>query len=612
MMRAFRNSVKYAAPLFALLMLVFLVTSVDWNTFFSGNQSVGEINGREIDARAYENAVQQAMSQQQGRALGLEDVARVRDEVWQQFVESEILRAEYERRGLTVSTEELAEAIKNVPPQELADVPEFQTNGKFDLAKYQRWLQSTAAQPYLPAFEARYREEILRSKLLRQVTADLYLSDAALWRRFRDENERVKIRLAAIVPRTVVPDSAVPVSAQEIEAYYKAHPEEFERPRTAYLSYVALSRLPDASDTAAALARANQIRQEILGGAPFAEVARRESADTVSAKEGGDLGEWTRGSFDPAFEEWAFKAPVNAISPPVLTSFGYHIIQVTSRQGDKAKGRHILIPIEPAGEHRDRLDARADSLEELAAERLDPAALDTVARALNLRIGKSNPVQEGTRVQLGAIVVPDAGVWAFRAQEGEISPIIETEYAYYLFRLDSLQPKGVPPLAQIRDAVAHTVREQKKWEKARELAAQLKKRVAEGTPLARAADAMGLPNRELGPFTRISPPLPNPMLVGAAFGLEPGAVSDVLDTKDGLYMLQVLERTKADSAEFVKKLDELRPQAVRLARQDRARNYLTALRDAARIEDRRVMRTEAQLQAEADAQAEAQRALGGS
>jgi len=69
---------------------------------------------------------------------------------------------------------------------------------------------------------------------------------------------------------------------------------------------VALPRLADATDSAAALTRARTIRQEILDGAPFAEVARRESSDSVSAANGGELGEfprarWFRRSMTPAF-----------------------------------------------------------------------------------------------------------------------------------------------------------------------------------------------------------------------------------------------------------------------------------------------------------------------
>jgi peptidyl-prolyl cis-trans isomerase D len=571
--------------------LVLDLSGITGGTGLLTNTSVGKVNGQSIDARTYQTIVQQSINARQQQSpgnLGLEDYEQVRNQVWDQIVQSRVLEAEYRRRGITVSEDEVVQAIRNSPLAEFQNVPEFQTDSQFDLAKYQRWLTSSVAQQYLPTLEAQYREELQRTKLLRVVTADVYLSDAALWERYRDENETVKIGLTAIVPRNVVADSAIKVTNAEVEAYYKANQDEFKRARTAYLSFVALPRITTAADTAATRALADSVRQEIAGGAPFAEVATRESADSASAAKGGDLGEWTRGAMDPAFDSAAFALPLKTVSKPVLSQFGYHLIEITSRKGNKAKGRHILFPIEVRGSHRDRLDAQADSLESLGAERTDPAALDTVARALKLRVGKSGPVQQGTKVQLGNYVVPDAAVWAFSGvKPGATSPVIETEFAFYLFRLDSLHDAGVPTLAQIRPTVEYAVRQKKKWDVARGIAKDYLKRVEEGSTLEQAAKAMKLPHREFGPFSRVDPPLTSPLVVGTAFGLEAGERSGVLDTEDGLYVLQTLSHTKADSAKFVKELDQYRARAVNTARQERVRSYLAALQSAAKIVDNR-------------------------
>jgi parvulin-like peptidyl-prolyl isomerase len=369
------------------------------------------------------------------------------------------------------------------------------------------------------------------------------------------------------------------------------------------MSYIAVPRIVTQADTMLALERAMAVRQEILDGAPFDEIARRESADTASGNQGGDLGEWTRGDMAQPFDSAAFTMPINTVSEPVVTEFGYHIIEITSRSGDTAEGRHILIPIEIAGAHRDELDAKADSLEILGAERLDPAALDTAARALGLLIGQTGPVQKGTRLQLGTRVIPDASVWAFRAEEGEVSPVIETSAAYFLFRVDSMTPEGVPPLSDpdVTRAIGEEVRQAKKWTAARTLADDYLARVDAGGTMSEVADDMGLPYREFGPFTRTRPPLPNGILIGTSFGLEPGQRSGVLDTREGLYILEVLESGAADSAAFLEGLDQYRVQEISMARQNRVRNYLLALRESADVVDRRasLYRTNAQLEAEA-------------
>ncbi|CAN5894789.1 peptidylprolyl isomerase [soil metagenome] len=600
MMQAFRNSAKVAGAVFAVLMLVFVLTSVDWSGL-TMTSNVGKINGESIDVRTYQGFVQQTIDNRQRdmpASLTLEERNQIEDQVWEQLIENQVLESEYQRRGITVTADEIVQAMRNSPPADFRNIPEFQTDSQFDIAKYQRWLTSSVGAQYLPALESQYRDQLRRSKLLRVVAADIYLSDTALWEQFRDENETVKIALTAIIPQNVVPDSAVRLTTEEITAHYRSHQDDFERPRTAFLSFIALPRLTDASDTAAARARADSARAAILGGEAFAEMAGRESDDSASAANGGSLGEWTKGSMDPAFDSAAFAMPLNKVSEPVRSQFGFHLIEVTSRKGAKAKGRHILIPIEVTGDHRDRLDAQADSLERLGAERDDPAALDTVARTLSLPISRTNPVQEGTRVQLGNFVVPDAGTWAFQGRKpGSTSPVIETSMAYYVFRLDSLHPAGVPPLAQIRPAVEQTLRAARKKQLAKPRAEEYVKRVESGESMEAAAKAMNLAHREFGPFSRVNPPLTDPLVVGTAFGLDVGQRSGVLDTPEGMYVMKVLEHTKADSAQFVKNLDEYRSKMINLARQDRIRGYMGALRESAKIVDNRARLQEQQQQA---------------
>jgi peptidyl-prolyl cis-trans isomerase D len=594
MMKSVRSvTTKVAAVIFGALMLIFVLQLSGIFDQTSGSAfsatSVGKINGQPIDARAYQAAVQQTIDNQQKQSpgrLGLEQTQQIRNEVWDQFVDRAVMESQYRKYDITVDQDEVITAMRTQPIQDLVRSQEFQTDGQFDLAKYQRWLASPAAAPYLDILAAQYRDEIRRSKLLQSVTADVYVSDAALWQQYRDANEQATISLTAILPRTAVADSLVTVTPAEVAEYYKQHRAAFERPTTAYVTYVSMPSFPDASDTAAALARAQQVRGEVAGGAPFAEVAQRESSDSVSAKAGGDLGEWQKGHMDAAFDAAAFSLPLNAISEPVLSQFGYHIIQMSSRTGDKARGRHILIPIEIGGTHRDRLEAQADSLDRLADQKVSPAAFADLARAMGLEV-RSTSVQQGTQVLDGNIVVPDGGVWAFEAATGTASPVIETGFAYYLFRLDSLVKGGVPELADIRGSVESAVRDEKKLVVARELAQAYEARLDKGESMADAAKAMGFPNRQFGPFQRVQPPIQSGQVVGTAFVLKPGEHSGVIETPQGIYVMETLAIVPADSARFAKDIEKIRTDSIRQARQNRVRNYLQALKDAATIVDNR-------------------------
>lgn len=80
-----------------------------------------------------------------------------------------------------------------------------------------------------------------------------------------------------------------------------------------------------------AKAKAESIKAKIVAGADFAELAKTDSDDTFSGKEGGSLGSFGRGQMVPEFEQAAFSNEVGKVGEVVRTQFGYHVIEVTRR-----------------------------------------------------------------------------------------------------------------------------------------------------------------------------------------------------------------------------------------------------------------------------------------
>ncbi len=610
MIRAMRSSAKW-------IMGVLVVAFVGWMVFdvgmgitggggYRAGDAIAQVNGQRIDLQTYNGALRDAQARQQQQAGGnpvtREDQQALENAVLENLIQGILLQDEFRGRGITVSDEEIVAAARNAPPPEVQNIAEFQTEGRFDLTKYQRYLDSRQDPNFLLALEARYREEIPRAKLLDQLVADVYVTDAKLWQAYRDQHDSVTIRLLTLLPEAAIPDSEVQVADREVERYYQEHTKDFERRPVAFLSYVAVSRTPNGADSAAARQRALSLRQEILKGADFGEVAKRESADTVSGAKGGDLGEAKKGMFVSPFEQAALALKPGQISEPVLSPFGYHLIKLESRKGDTFHARHILIPIQLEGAHLDQVDATIDSLERRGADQVDGTLLDSAAAAIGAQVSAAAPVREGERVTAGPVPVPDAGLWAFGARTGETSSVIETGQASYVFRLDSLTPGGVAPLAEIRDLVRGTVVLQKKREATRQLAQRVAGDIGAGrTTLDAAAKRYDAPLTTMGPFSRLNPPpalQEEPAVVGAAFGVPVNQVSQAIAAERAVYLVQPINRRQADSTAFVKQLPQQREQALQVARQARVRLVLSSLREQAKVDDRRRALAEAQREAE--------------
>lgn len=124
------------------------------------------------------------------------------------------------------------------------------------------------------------------------------------------------------------------VDEAAILAYYDAHKNENESVKAKHIlirvkgaPMPGVEGKPELTEEQA-LAKANEVRAKLVGGADFAVVAKADSDDTGSAAQGGDLGEFRRGMMVPPFETAAFALKVGEISQPVKSPFGYHIIVV--------------------------------------------------------------------------------------------------------------------------------------------------------------------------------------------------------------------------------------------------------------------------------------------
>jgi len=165
-----------------------------------------------------------------------------------------------------------------------------------------------------PEGETRLLEELINEELFYSNALELNVeSDEA----FKAELEKSKVTLMKqfMIKKTV---SEVRVTDEEITEHYLANSDQFVSQPSVQASHI----LVETEELAA------EIASEIVAGSTF-EAAATKHSTCPSKERGGDLGFFSRGQMVPEFEDVAFASEVGAVSEPVKTQFGYHLIKVT-------------------------------------------------------------------------------------------------------------------------------------------------------------------------------------------------------------------------------------------------------------------------------------------
>lgn len=567
-------------------------------TTITPTTAIAVVNGHDILYSNFMNRVQQQVQQEQqmlqqrgsSQTLSQDDNHRIENDVFEQMVMEVLLAQEYQRRRIVVTDDEIMMYARELPPDWITSQAELQTNGQFDMTKYQRYLASSYAkqQGLLQALEQHYRSEIPRRKLFDQIAASIYVSEADLWRSWRDQNDSVVATYVAFRP-AADPAVAKAITDEDLRAYFEKHKDEFKHPGRAIMSVLEIPRAVTADDSISARNKAAALRAEILGGAKFETVADRESSD--SASKGGDLGRGPRGRFAEEFEKAAYALKVKEVSQPVLTRFGYHIIRLDDRKGDTLALHHLLVPIAASDSASSRLDRKADSLSTMTGGSNDPKKFEDAAKKLQL-----TPMRviatENQPADAGGRIIPSVSAWAFGgAQIGETSDLFDDESGYYIARLDSLIQGATdePDFSTVKEAIRSRVQMERELDNLMKGATEFATSV---TPAGfeAAAAAKKLAAQKTPAFTRSSfvPGLGQVnQAIGTAFGLPVGSVSQAVRTDDAVFVLRVDRRVNADSAKWLLQKSVQRQQRLQGVQQQTVQMYLQDLRKSAKVDDRR-------------------------
>ena len=521
---------KVAKVILGLIILSFALAGVGSYLNRPANTAVAAVNGNEISPQALETAyrnerarLEAQMGEEFNRlAENPQYLKQLRRSVLDRLIEQALVDAKAHELGLRIGDEQIKQAI--------VAMPEFQNKGKFDNERYLQLIQRAGMSPEM--FSENVRQDMVRQQLiggllgsefvlngeagsleklyqqgrdvrLVRLAAERYLNDVQVSdeeiKQYFDANqgrfmndEQVKVDYLLLDAANLAQD--IQVSDQDVRDYYDQHQDQFQRNERRRVAHILI---PFGKDEKAALKKAEDVLAALKGGSDFAELAKRDSADTFSAKKGGELDWFDKGVMDPAFEKAAFElAKVGDLSAVVKSQFGFHIIKLSGVEPATVR------PFEQVqAETKDRLQkekareryfAEQQKLADASFE--NPDSLDAAAKAVGLKVISSDYFTQGSApAPLNDGKVLSAAFSEMLREENTNSDVIEIGdgKALVLHVMDH-KVKAPKPLDEVRDQVVAAIKHSKASEVARSKGQELMAKFKSGAAGEKDLAALGL------------------------------------------------------------------------------------------------------------------------
>jgi peptidyl-prolyl cis-trans isomerase D len=587
---------------------------------------VALVNGHEISQDQFREHYNQFRSQMQ-RMYGKQfnaldfDTPQRKRELLDQMINEQLILDANDKLGAAVPPTRIQEVI-------MSD-PNFQVDGKFDRERYRLLLGASQKSAEW------YQEQVRRDLAVRALPAELQRTSIVTgaqvdaYVRLRDQTRDFRF------VKLDKPTADVKIDDADIEAYYKAHGDEFMTPEKVSLEYVELdaakmqadvkaddatlkqryeeqksrfvtpeqrlashilvkvAKNADAAAQKVALEKAQSIATEAKSGKDFATLAKAESADLGSKAQGGDLGWLEKGVTDPAFEGALYAMKKGDISDPVKTDEGYHIIQLrdvrpeATRTFDEVKSDLSKQYLESEREriYSDVSGKLTDAIYQ------DPTSLTTAAKDLGLPLQKTPLFTRagGEGIAANPAVVKAAFSSAVLTEGNTSDPIELGPNHIVLVRVDQHEKSVAKPLQEVRDQIRKKLADQQLEKQAGEQADVLFARLEKGETLEQIATPLKLKIEQQKDIGRNAANL-DQALVGEVFKLarpqEGKPVSAKVALAGSAYALVVLDAVKdADPAKLdAKSREAAHNQLAQGLGNEAVRGYVESLRKTAKIQ----------------------------
>ena len=491
---------------------------------------VAKVAGQEISQAQFDSTYQQQRSQLEqmfgGQLPEIFTEQMLRAQVIEQLVEHEMVIQAAVAQRMRISDRQLADVIRGVSA--------FQENGEFSQDLYVNLLRRQGMTPAM--FEQRVRRDLIAEQFESGFTAAGFVTAAAIDDFIRLDRQQRQVDWLRIAASDFL--GQVNVSDEAVEAYYDSNSQRYQTPEQVKVDYLEIRadqigesmevdedeirirydarldsyRSPqerrashilirvDEGASDAEIRRARERAEGILArirqGEDFATLASTESGDPGSAREGGDLGYFGRGMMVPSFEDVAYAMEIDQVSELVRSPFGFHIIRLDAVRGGEVK------PYEEMREaiHSEIRNEQAAQRYYDLAERLttytyeQPDTLSIAAEELGLTVQTSAFLtrQGGEGIGQFPKVISAAFSDDVVGRGVNSEPVEISREHLLVLRLNTHQPAAIRPLAEVRDSILSTLRQQRAGELAGERADAIVQAIQAGEAPSQSAGANGM------------------------------------------------------------------------------------------------------------------------
>ena len=429
-------------------------------------EAIGVINGENIPPEYFNQLVSQQLDQYRANGQQINDqlLDRTRSQVWDNLIRETLIANKIKELGIKVTDEEVVFHLQNNPPQFIRTLPDFQTDGQFDIQKYQQAINNPEGNEWAPVEQIMRTSVIPNYKLQKMLNSTISVSEDEVRNEYIRQNIQYTVDAVHITDKDV-DQSILEISDSEIKRAYKSRKDEFEQPETRKLRFVYWKKEATNLDTTSVYNTALDIIDQVNSGENFAELANIYSEDpgnqiTPDSARGGDLGWFERGQMVKPFSDAAFRARKGQVVGPVLSQFGYHVIKVSGKRNlggkEQVQAAHILLKIGVGAETRDALRRDATLFSYDAQDYGFDAALDT-----------HTVVASETSIKQEDIIISPVGQFrnavkfAYTDNVGTVSAPMDNDDYFAVFLIDSAIPAGPTPLDDVRDQIIADLKKDK-------------------------------------------------------------------------------------------------------------------------------------------------------